>query len=352
MTVYELQSNRTRPSVVVMIPRLKIFVELAIIFVSMWGLTEVAWGGSDPSKIVGAEKCAECHKIEYEAWKETHHYDTFNSMHRTPRAQTIADKMGFQSIKRGSLCLNCHYTEQGNGGEAVAGVSCESCHGAARDWIKVHADFGGKDATRASESAAHKKKRIQQSIANGMNRPDQIVPLAAQCFRCHNVPQEKLVNVGGHPPGKAFELVSWLEGEVRHNFLNGTTNEEDSPQRKRVLYVVGQGLALETSLRDLTLATEKALFAVSMARRAAAAKDNLKRVDDAVKIPEVEQMLAAADKAELKLNNQAALNSAADQVGVAVLNFQVSNDGSGLAAIDVLIPDSSHYRGKVFEPQN
>jgi hypothetical protein len=329
---------------------IKSLIASSIVIVATWCLCASSWAASDPAKVVGAEKCGECHKEEYAAWKATRHYDTFNSMHRLPRAQTIAEKMGIQSIKRGSLCLNCHYTEQGSGGEAVAGVSCESCHGAAADWVIVHADFGGKGVTQAAESAEHKKKRILQSVAAGMNRPDQIAPLATQCFRCHNIPQEKLINVGGHPPGKNFELVSWLEGEVRHNFLDGKTNVEDSPARKRVLYIVGQGLALETSLNDLTLATEKAPFAVSMARRAAAATANLKRVDEAVKIAEVEQMLATAEKAELKLNNQAALHAAADQVGVSVTRFAASNDGANLAAVDALIPDPSHYAGKVYQP--
>jgi cytochrome c554/c'-like protein len=304
---------------------------------------------SDFSKIVGPEKCAECHKSESEAWKTTHHYETFDSMHRTPRAQAIAEKLGLQSIKRDSVCLNCHYTEQGSGGTAIAGVSCESCHGAAADWIDVHADYGGKDATKESESAEHRKNRIAQSVAKGMNRPDQIVALAGQCFRCHNVPQEKLVNVGGHQPGSNFELVSWTEGEVRHNFLNSKTNVEDSPQRKRVLYVVGQGLALSTNMRDVGLATEKATFAVSMARRAAAATANLKKVDEAVKIPEVEQMLEISGKAELKLNNQQALSASANQVEEAVRKFAASNDGSNLAALDALIPDSSTYKGQAFQ---
>lgn len=308
-----------------------------------------ARAGTDAAKVVGAEKCAECHKAEFAAWKETKHYDTFNSMHRKPEAKEIADNLGIQSIKRESVCLSCHYTEQGSGGEAVAGVSCESCHGAAADWINIHNDLGGKDVTRATESPEHRKKRIEQSVSKGMIRPDQIVPLVAQCYRCHNVPQEKLVNVGDHQAGSNFELLSWLEGEVRHNFLDGKANREDSPERKRLLYVLGQGLALETSLRDLALATEKASFAVSMAKRASTAIASLKKIDEAVKIPEVEQMIAASQKAELKLNNQAALRTAADQVGAAVRKFATGNDGTKLGAIDSLIPDPSHYKGKVHE---
>src|SRR5271170_7950972 len=95
----------------------------------------------DPAKIAGAEKCAECHAPEVEAWKLTHHYSTFNTMHRRPEAREIANKMGLRRIKEESLCLRCHYTSQtGDDGvvHVISGISCESCHGAAVDWIKVH----------------------------------------------------------------------------------------------------------------------------------------------------------------------------------------------------------------------
>src|SRR5271157_5320209 len=67
---------------------------------------------SDPAKIAGAERCAECHAPMVEAWKLTHHYDTFTSMHRRPEARDIATKMGIGRIKNESLCLKCHYTDQ------------------------------------------------------------------------------------------------------------------------------------------------------------------------------------------------------------------------------------------------
>jgi hypothetical protein len=305
-----------------------------------------AYADADAAKVVGPERCAECHKPEYEAWKETHHYGTLNTMHRTPRAQGIAEKLGLKSIKRDSPCLGCHYTQQTKGGESevIAGVSCEDCHGAARDWVDVHNDYGGKGATKEAESADHRRKRIEESIARGMKRPEHIYPVAANCFGCHNVPDEKLVNLGGHQPGSNFELVSWSQGEVRHNYLDGKTNAADSAERLRVMYVIGQAVALETNLRDLAKATEKAVFATSMARRVATAREALKKVDQAVAIPEVQQMLAV--KAELKLGNQAELLRAADQVGVAARRFAQSADGAKLAAIDPLLPDPSRYKGK------
>ncbi len=50
-----------------------------------------------------------------------------------------------------------------------------------------------------------------------MIRLHAIYDLAKTCYGCHVVPQEDLVNKGGHRAGSAFELVSWSQGEVLHN---------------------------------------------------------------------------------------------------------------------------------------
>ena len=88
----------------------------------------------DAAKIVGPNACAECHKQEAEAWKGTHHFKTFREMPRNTQANEIAEKMGVRRIKSESLCLNCHFTvqEKDDKEEPVAGISCESCHGAGR----------------------------------------------------------------------------------------------------------------------------------------------------------------------------------------------------------------------------
>src|SRR5580692_2969953 len=67
---------------------------------------------ADPTKIMGPAACNECHAPMVEAWKLTHHFDTFNTMHRRPEARDIAGKMGMRRIKDESLCLKCHYTDQ------------------------------------------------------------------------------------------------------------------------------------------------------------------------------------------------------------------------------------------------
>ena len=62
-----------------------------------------------------------------------------------------------------------------------------------------------------------------------MRNPVNVYLLAQSCYRCHTVPDERLVNVGGHHAGSLdFELVSWSQGTVRHNFVrtDGKVNAE------------------------------------------------------------------------------------------------------------------------------
>ena len=82
----------------------------------------------------------------------TPHFATFDELHRKPEAKAIADKLGLRSVKRNDECIKCHYTTQTVDGHPriVAGVSCESCHGAARDWIEMHADYGGPAITQGN----------------------------------------------------------------------------------------------------------------------------------------------------------------------------------------------------------
>jgi nitrate/TMAO reductase-like tetraheme cytochrome c subunit len=126
---------------------------------------------------VGAAKCKMCHSGEkngsiYETWAASAHAKAFTNL---PDAE-----------KKNPTCLQCHTTGFGKPGgfdpaTAAAGVDavgCESCHGAAKDWMMVHA----KDVAKA------------QTL--GMNKVDQ-----ATCKTCHagTVPE-------GHMALPAFDF--------------------------------------------------------------------------------------------------------------------------------------------------
>jgi hypothetical protein len=303
----------------------------------------------DVNKMEGPEACIECHVDTGRVWEGMHHFTTFRDMPRSDRAREIADSLGIKRVKTDPLCLSCHFTtiltETGRE-KPVAGISCESCHGAGTDWIDVHGDYG-KGVTKETETADQRTKRFEKSEKAGMIRPERLFDWASNCYSCHTVPQEKLVNMGGHPAGSKFELVSWSEGEVRHKVWHsgGKENVMASAEKKRLMYVTGQMLDLAFALRGVAKATEKADYSVTMAKRAKAAILRLEKVAGAASIPEVDQALSIARGADLKLNNEAALTKAAEQVAEAAKKFTEAHDGSGLAAVDTLIPTSDKYRG-------
>lgn len=308
-----------------------------------------SWAREPPAEIVTAEACGECHTGAYQVWKETPHATGFRELHRKPQAQAIAAKMGFRLLKRDSLCLSCHYTPVEEPGEqerelrAVSGVSCESCHGAGRDWIRVHNDYGpGKE--QDAETPEHRRERIEASRRAGMRRPSDLYGVAASCFACHTVPEQELVDVGGHTAGSAgFELVAATQGAMRHNFLassltgDGTVNRERPPEERRLMYLMGRAVALEYALRAAAEATEPGTYARNAGRRVQEAALELRKIALLTPLPEIDEMLAAARDAPQVPGDRAALLAAAEKVGAATRGLPERSGATQLAALDPLV---------------
>ena len=95
----------------------------------------------------------------------------------------------------------------------TSGVSYESCHGAAKNWVAVHHDFGGENLTRFDECPAHRTQRIADNMKPGIRNPSNLYAVTQSCLRCHTTADEELVNIGGHSAGiLEFEFVSWSAG--------------------------------------------------------------------------------------------------------------------------------------------
>ena len=269
-------------------------------------------------------------------------------MPRNTAANEIAEKMGVRRIKSESLCLNCHFTVQqkDNKEQPVAGISCESCHGAGKDWIKVHSGFSGKK--EQTETKAEEEARWKLAESKGMIRPRALYQLAKNCYGCHVVPQENLVNKGGHRAGSDFELVSWSQGEVLHNtwYSKGKDNVPASAPRKRMLYLVGLGVDLETALRAVGKATVRKPYAFEMAERADRARKQLAAAAKAApNVPEIAKMVEFAYSAGLKLNNERSLTAAADGVSTLLASITEKYDGSTMVGLDGLIPGPDKFKG-------
>lgn len=245
----------------------------------------------DPHKIAGHEKCVDCHKQEIRAWQNSKHSArAFDLLRTSESALKYAEKLGIKprEIATSAACINCHATPMTDAWGHVSvfpGVSCEACHGASdgeEGWLNAHSVYGGSSTIRQSETPDHFAYRQERCEQAGQLRSSNLYGLTKRCFDCHVVGDEMLAEAG-HTQGDDFEMVGKALGEIRHNFsLNKNANSEvaslwlspsnanleGSQQRTvqgrlRVLFLLGQIVDLEVSLRNLARATEENDFSDS-----------------------------------------------------------------------------------------
>lgn len=317
-----------------------------------------AEGDDDKPLFVGPENtqggCISCHEFEVKAWQKTKHYKSHDQL-EADKAYTWAAELYPDDEPDPidvPLCRKCHVsrTQKGN-----AGVSCESCHGAATSWVKRHYDFGEGIKTPKEEAPEHREARYAEIDKLGMIRPGRIYSFVSNCQGCHMIAEETLVNGSDHKATtEGFELVAWTHGEVRHNFLNEKNNPEQSKERKRTYFVAGKIAEVEFGLRGLAKATvTDGRFAKAVAQRVGEAKDSLTKVADGLSDAEakalVQSVLDTLAKVELKANNAESLTAAADKVREAGIALATKyQDGVKLAGIDALVPGPDQYKGKAF----
>lgn len=126
-------------------------------------------------QFVGAKKCSLCHKKpeegnQYGIWMDSKHAKAYEVL-GTQAAKDAAAKLGIADPQTSGKCLKCHSTAYWFGETKVSediaveeGVSCESCHGAGKDYMK-------KSIMQDQKS----------SIENGLLIPDE-----KTCLQCHN----------------------------------------------------------------------------------------------------------------------------------------------------------------------
>jgi hypothetical protein len=332
-------------------------------FLSPFGLRRSATAADpaptkqDPAKIMGAKACVECHKPEVEAWQKSRHATKFDQLRDDNKAKDFASKMGVAqaNITDKGLCVECHgQRAEATANKVISGVSCESCHGASggeNGWLNPHGSYGAKGVTREMEPPEHKSMRRENVDKIGMVRPARAYALAKNCFGCHSVPNEQLVTKTDHPSGTAdFELSSYASGDVAHNlFIDPKKNAlapslwmaemgRTLPERKRMLYVLGQMADMEVSLRNLAGAKEDGKYSQAMAGRVKKAAGNLDDIKELV--PELKPVADEFKKIKLKLkpDNKDVLLQVADKVAAAAQDVEKNHNGSKLKDLDDVIP--------------
>jgi len=329
----------------------------------------------DPDQVVGHKACAECHQAEVAAWEKSPHALKSWSLLEKGEAKEIAERLGIGNVTADRRCTTCHGTQQK--ASNLKAISCESCHGAAggeSGWFEVHSNFGAgldpKDpASREKEIEADYHKRLADCDRLGMRRSENLYALAKNCFECHTVPNETLVNEGGHPTEtKAFEMVEFSQGDVRHNFqLNQSENAEaptlwtgarfdaegrTAAGRRSLMYVVGQLAACEVSLRSRATATGRGKFLTATNKRILDIKGNLEDIHEKAAIKEVQEVLDALKPIKRsslrKVTSQDPTTFVALAELVAQAGQQVASSYNGSDWADVKVPKKT--KGDVYQP--
>ncbi len=323
----------------------------------------------DAASVKGAESCRKCHEAEHAAWSQSTHSRNHE------RLSSSAGKKYAQAYGGTDACKTCHSTPHTDTAQFAGpvGVSCESCHmpaGGDSGWFDLHSNYGADGLKREEETAAHLEQRMAGCDASGMIRAGNTDALARNCYTCHIVADEKLL-AAGHKTGHSdFDLIPWMQGEVRHNFQIDQKQNAESPsllnardgvsseQRKRVLLVVGKIVELEICLRNLSAIDSGNLKEGYAGRRgwAGRAEDAFDYLaEEIAPVVENENVTAAVNAVTdltlgRKFKDQAAAAVAADKLKIAAALLTAEQGDVDLAGVDNLIDDLAKPQGKTYQP--
>ena len=307
----------------------------------------------DPTRVLGAESCRECHDSIVESWERSRHALSFGTLTQSEAAKAIASLAGLktEALTTSVSCARCHFTQETLSGalQTTAAVSCESCHGGAGEWIDLH---NSKSRPRA--------ERVAQATAHGMRHPASVLAAAQSCYECHVIDNEQLVNKTGHPAlSEGFGRVAWYGGDGKHNYLvskpgKAVKTNVDEPQampaaRKRLLFLTGKLLHLSHSLAAIARSTDapvdkagklvrlangRPTYAVQHALVVQQLLKELRELQSKLSIPEYAQTLALVTATPLTTGHAEELSNAAKEIERLAAQFAEKNDGSRYTSLD------------------
>ena len=211
---------------------------------------------AEPPKYTGPGSCASpsCHggvqvrtatsvqQNEYSTWvvqdKHAHAFAVLTN----PVATRMAKILGIDKADAAPKCLGCHAlsppeADRARTFDSTDGVSCESCHGPASNWLGPHTTRGWTH---------------ERSIAAGMRDLRDPVRRAENCLTCHLGSADKAVDhemiAAGHPD-LYFELASFTAAMPRH------WKAEDAAVEVRML-AAGQAVQLREQLQRVARNTQ------------------------------------------------------------------------------------------------
>lgn len=210
---------------------------------------------ADPPKYTGPGSCASpsCHggvaprsdnsvwQNEYSTWVVKDKHSQAHAMLSNSVALRMAKILGIADASTAPKCLACHAldvppAERARTFDLTDGVSCESCHGPASNWLGAHTTKGWTH---------------QQSVDAGMYDERDLIHRSEKCLSCHLGTAEKMVDhemiAAGHPD-LYFELASFSAVMPKHWAEPRKDAPADAWIDVRAL-AVGQAVQLREQLR-------------------------------------------------------------------------------------------------------
>ena len=188
-----------------------------------------------PANFLGSLSCssASCHggavtnKDQYLVWSRQDYHSRAYATLTTARSKRLAEVLKIGDAAQSPRCTACHAPfhevasqKPKSAVKAIEGISCESCHGPAGEWIQTH--------TRTDLTHGQKGAAGLVDLKNGYVR-------ANSCVACHQNVEPELLHAG-HPE-LIFELDGQCVTQPRHW---REQNEFYGP----ALWLVGQAAAL------------------------------------------------------------------------------------------------------------
>lgn len=298
-------------------------------------------------KMVDIDTCSKCHVLEQAVLEESRHFLTWKDRHKAVKAKRILGNLNLEfGMRHNQVCYNCHYTAETTPHNAlpvsISGISCQTCHGPAQDWIAIHNQIG-----KRPETEEHRLARLSAAADRGMVNTLNLYALLEACYKCHVVPNEDLINIGGHTAGSNFEAVNWTQGEIWHNFLNVKDNTVASESKRRMMYIIGWMIDFEKSLIALSEATAPGKYRDAMIDRVIFAYYKLAEIKEVIEMEELDFLdeIETMDQRP-KITRQQGLDLPA-KIAEAAKEISKNYDGTKMPSLDALM--DSDPIGKLFE---
>ncbi|HMO16706.1 MAG TPA: multiheme c-type cytochrome [Oligoflexia bacterium] len=206
-------------------------------------------GGTDhilENVYLGVSSCASsvCHgstgrsesnvlQNEYRTWfKHDAHHKAYETL-LSSDSKIIGSHLGIDAPERAKECLQCHSTyvpefQRGDKFRLDDGVGCESCHGAAGNYIKSH--------TQKERSHEENKRDGLTDLANPKIRSE-------VCLSCHQGSGEQTVDhrlIGAGHPRLSFELDTYSINQPMHWQIDSDYLERKGGYQSGKFWALGQ----------------------------------------------------------------------------------------------------------------